>query len=209
MKSYLSQVSEFNTAFKYRQPEPIAPDLLDTVTNKLRPELIREELRELKVAFDNANRLEQLDALCDIQYVLSGAVIAWGFRPLFESKIHTISFRKIHDVTGHIAAMLGVNERMEVAAENGFQHQLFTMLVILQEALNRMVWHLGFSDVFKEAFSEVHANNMRKLWDTPDYKAEGVYQMESTIGGKWIARRGDGKILKPTTFSKVDLSRFV
>ena len=41
-------------------------------------ELISEELRELKEAIEDNDIVEIADALCDIQYVLSGAVHEFG-----------------------------------------------------------------------------------------------------------------------------------
>ncbi len=110
MKSYLSQVAEFHAAFKYRQPEPIAPDLSDDATNKLRSELIREELLELKQAIVDNSRVDILDALCDTQYVLSGAVLAWGYRSLIENSVASVKLARIHDVDRFIAKMIGMNE---------------------------------------------------------------------------------------------------
>jgi len=82
----LNQVAEFHRTFKHPiQPEPIIPD---EKRCKLRVELISEELKELQEAIDNNDLVEVADALCDIQYVLSGAVLEFGlgdkFRTLFD-----------------------------------------------------------------------------------------------------------------------------
>ena len=51
-------------------------------------ELLAEELKELKAAIADKDMVEIADALCDIQYVLSGAVLEFGlgdkFRDLFD-----------------------------------------------------------------------------------------------------------------------------
>ena len=50
--------------------------------------LIAEELKELQEAIDDKDVVEIADALCDIQYVLSGAILEFGmgdkFKELFE-----------------------------------------------------------------------------------------------------------------------------
>jgi len=199
---FLNQVAAFHRAFQYRQPEPVAPDLSDKPTNELRPRLLREELHELH---DATTRVDQLDALCDSQYVLSGAVLAWGYRSLFENHRHTIELRKIHDERGHLAAMLGLVDQMEMAAESNLQMQTLTCLIGLQQHLSRAVYHYGFAECFKDAFDEVHRSNMTKLWDAP--KPNGLIFVSSA--GKFIARRGDGKIVKPETYSPASLARFV
>ncbi len=212
---YLNLVSQFHEAFRYRQPEPVIPDLSDKPTNELRPRLIREEAHELREAIDASNRVEQLDALCDIQYVISGAILAWGYRSMISGRVPTVELRKIHDWNAHIAAMLGHCAQMEIAAEDGFENQVLTHIVALQTLLNRAVWALGFAPVFDDAFREVHANNMRKLWSKEQMlEWRGANWMndeitfELTTGG-YIAWRDDKKIVKPNGFSKVDLSRFV
>ena len=50
----------------------------DTKTNKLRIDLIKEELEEFKHAIDNNDLLEVADALTDILYVTYGAGHAFG-----------------------------------------------------------------------------------------------------------------------------------
>jgi predicted HAD superfamily Cof-like phosphohydrolase len=45
---------------------------------KLRVALIAEELKELEVAILEKDIVEIADALCDIQYVLSGAILEFG-----------------------------------------------------------------------------------------------------------------------------------
>lgn len=50
---------------------------------ELRVALLQEELDELKVAIAQGDLVEALDALTDLQYVLSGAVIARWAHPLF------------------------------------------------------------------------------------------------------------------------------
>lgn len=82
----LNQVAEFHRTFKHpilSDPQIPSKDRCD-----LRVELIREELNELQEAIDNNDLVEVADALCDIQYVLSGAVLEFGmgdkFKGLFD-----------------------------------------------------------------------------------------------------------------------------
>jgi predicted HAD superfamily Cof-like phosphohydrolase len=82
----LNQVAEFHRTFKH----PIEP--LPTIPSEercqLRVNLIAEELKELQQAIEDKDIVEIADALCDIQYVLSGAVLEFGlgdkFRRLFD-----------------------------------------------------------------------------------------------------------------------------
>ena len=54
------------------------PSFSTNKINKLRYELIKEELDELKVAMENNDLLETADALTDILYVAYGAGHAFG-----------------------------------------------------------------------------------------------------------------------------------
>ena len=54
------------------------PSFSSDKINKLRYDLIKEELEELKVALDNKDLLEVADALTDILYVTYGAGHAFG-----------------------------------------------------------------------------------------------------------------------------------
>jgi predicted HAD superfamily Cof-like phosphohydrolase len=82
----LNQVAEFHRTFKH--PIKKAPAIPEKKRCDLRVALIREELEELEAAIENNDLVEVADALCDIQYVLSGAVLEFGmgekFRDLFD-----------------------------------------------------------------------------------------------------------------------------
>lgn len=77
----LNQVAEFHRTFK--APILETPQIPAADRCKLRVSLIAEELRELQEAIDNQDLVEVADALCDIQYVLSGAVLEFGLGDKF------------------------------------------------------------------------------------------------------------------------------
>ncbi|NJN42322.1 MAG: nucleoside triphosphate pyrophosphohydrolase family protein [Flammeovirgaceae bacterium] len=82
----LALVAEFHKTFKH--PIKPTPGLPDEKRCSLRVELISEELRELEEAIGAKDIVAIADALCDIQYVLSGAILEFGlgdkFKLLFE-----------------------------------------------------------------------------------------------------------------------------
>lgn len=82
----LNQVAEFHRTFKHPIQEiPVIPA---EDRCRLRVALLAEELKELEVAILQKDIVEVADALCDLQYVLSGAVLEFGlgekFRDLFD-----------------------------------------------------------------------------------------------------------------------------
>src|SRR6267154_3628794 len=82
----LNLVADFHRTFKH--PILERPTIPSEARCKLRVALIAEELKELEEAIKDKNITEVADALCDIQYVLSGAILEFGlgkkFKPLFE-----------------------------------------------------------------------------------------------------------------------------
>ena len=62
----------------FGQEVKIKPSFSTDKINKLRYDLIKEELEELKIAMENNDLLEVADALTDILYVAYGAGHAFG-----------------------------------------------------------------------------------------------------------------------------------
>ena len=82
----LTSVALFHETFKHPVlPSPIIPE---KVRCDLRVALLAEELKELEEAIANNDLVEVADALCDLQYVLSGAILEFGlgekFKTLFD-----------------------------------------------------------------------------------------------------------------------------
>lgn len=82
----LSSVAEFHRTFQH--PVLREPAIPTDERCKLRLSLLAEELKELEEAVNSKDLKGVADALCDLQYVLSGAVLEFGlgdkFKELFE-----------------------------------------------------------------------------------------------------------------------------
>lgn len=82
----LNQVAEFHRTFKH--PILPVPALPSEDRCRLRVALLAEELKELETAILQKDLVEVADALCDLQYVLSGAILEFGlgekFKALFD-----------------------------------------------------------------------------------------------------------------------------
>lgn len=79
----LNQVAEFHRTFKHPiQAEPAIPSKERCA---LRVALLAEEVKELQQAIEANDLVEIADALCDIQYVLAGAVHEFGLSEKFKS----------------------------------------------------------------------------------------------------------------------------
>ncbi|MCB0569784.1 MAG: nucleoside triphosphate pyrophosphohydrolase family protein [Phaeodactylibacter sp.] len=79
----LNQVAEFHRTF--RHPIEARPLIPSEERCRLRVALLAEELQELEKAIEGQDIVEVADALCDLQYVLSGAVLEFGLGPKFRA----------------------------------------------------------------------------------------------------------------------------
>ena len=77
----LNQVAEFHKTFN--APILEHPTIPTKERCELRVSLLQEELNELQEAIENNDLVEIADALCDLQYVLSGAVLEFGLGEKF------------------------------------------------------------------------------------------------------------------------------
>lgn len=77
----LNDVSEFHHTFGH--PVLDKPTIPAENRCKLRVALLAEELEELKAAIEKKDIVEVADALCDLQYVLSGAILEFGLKDKF------------------------------------------------------------------------------------------------------------------------------
>lgn len=79
----LSKVAEFHSVFSV--PHLTSPQIPAQERAELRVRLLQEELDELKEALAQKDLIEVADALCDLQYVLNGAILEFGMASRFES----------------------------------------------------------------------------------------------------------------------------
>lgn len=91
----LNQVAEFHRTFKH--PIKDKPEIPSRERSELRVSLLAEELKELVQAIEDNDLVEVADALCDLQYVLSGAILEFGlgekFKDLFD-EVHRSNMSK-------------------------------------------------------------------------------------------------------------------
>jgi predicted HAD superfamily Cof-like phosphohydrolase len=78
----LASVAAFHHLFGH--PVLEHPQIPDNQRAQLRVSLLAEELEEFKQAIEENDLVAAADALCDIQYVLSGAVLEFGLGTCFK-----------------------------------------------------------------------------------------------------------------------------
>jgi len=85
---YISNVEQFHRTFS--QPVLETPQIPDEKRCELRVSLLQEELNEFKEAIEQNDLVEVADALCDIMYVLSGAIIEFGMKDKFDELFNEV-----------------------------------------------------------------------------------------------------------------------
>lgn len=91
----LNSVAAFHKMFNLPVLETLS--IPDDKRCALRVELLQEELNELKEAIEQKDIVEIVDALCDLQYVLSGAILEFGLGKDFDrcfSEVHQSNMSK-------------------------------------------------------------------------------------------------------------------
>lgn len=224
----LNLVAAWHARFQVALPDvpTFDPDVI-----ALRIRLLLEEKNELLHAIATHNRVEQLDALCDLQYVLSGAVLHLGLRKRFVDNGMATPFRggmpffrNESEVTLTVRIdifTMKVKALAKCAANNGEKaiRMGVLMLTDCQILLDGLIEALGFADVFADAFRRVDENNHGKMWTEYQVKewinqefdttnTDVMRYFTQTTDG-FIARDAFGKIIKPVGFGKVSLEEFV
>jgi len=84
----LSDVAKFHKLFNH--PILESPAIPANERCNLRLALLQEELNELQQAIIDKDIIEVADALCDIQYVLAGAILEFGLHDKFAALFNEV-----------------------------------------------------------------------------------------------------------------------
>lgn len=197
---YCRMVQEFNVTYdivSYRFFSNVAGNTL-----KLRATLIDEEHKEYIKAIEDNNKLEMLDGLCDLAYVIAGTMMIFGMWPT----PYTSSGKEHPIVSLEPDISFLIDELNKDVPCNKITYAELNRLLI-------KVDNIGCGNFnMLEAFTAVHQNNMNKVWTLDEIEAlsqdRNHYSIKH-IKDKFIVKRADGKILKPPGHVKPNLSSFL
>lgn len=180
----------------------IKPTELDSDTEKLRSALFREEAGEYETAWFNRDRVEILDALADMLYILLGTANATGRQAVLRPELVEL-VRKNHPNT--------INSLLI----NVYPIHVDYPLAMVYDLARRN--NISWSTVL-EAFQRVHKSNMSKLCKTQteaemtvqEYRQAGTETFWLQRGFHYVVYRiYDQKVLKSINYSPVDLTDLV
>lgn len=208
--NYQSKVEEFQRASG--QPVSDTPRELTKEEYDFRDNLLREEIRELQYAIVDNNRVEILDALCDIKYVNDGTANQKGF--IQNDSLEYIQFNYIYSLDND--SKLDWSNKVL----NQLNNILFTDYVdIINSCVFELASCFGFTlENFKTALNRVHESNMSKFCNdikTAErtrefYAKQGIDTYIEPKEKKFVVyRQGDGKVLKSVEYYPVYLEDLV
>ncbi len=140
----LQQVAAFHRTFKH--PIMDQPGIPDESRCKLRVALIAEELKELEDAIRDKDIVEVADALCDIQYVLSGAILEFGlgnkFKALFD-EVQRSNMSKACDT--EVEAQATVQHYLEKDGTACYYKEAGGKWLVYRESDNKTIKSINYS----------------------------------------------------------------
>jgi predicted HAD superfamily Cof-like phosphohydrolase len=140
----LNQVAEFHHTFKH--PVIEQPAIPSKERCELRISLLAEELKELQQAVDDNNLVEVADALCDIQYVLAGAILEFGlgekFKELFD-EVHRSNMSKACKTIEE--ANLTIDHYKNTANTDSYHKEADGLFLVYRTADNKTLKSVNYS----------------------------------------------------------------
>jgi len=140
----LGLVAEFHKTFKH--PILESPAIPSENRCKLRVALIAEELKELEVAILEKDIVEIADALCDIQYVLSGAILEFGLGEKFKSLFEEVQRSNMSKACqSEEEAMATIEHYMKKDGTECFYHKEGELYLIYRKSDNKTLKSVNYS----------------------------------------------------------------
>lgn len=184
--------------------QPIGLSVISDEQWKFRKSILDEEIRELKQAIADNNRVEILDALCDIKYVNDGTANMCGeiLEPIDDCAFYRPPFTKDYF---ELFSSLESSHVMDIFKIN-------VLNVLLVQALNFTI------NNFKTALLRVHESNMSKFCKTEEeahetvksYFEKGIETYFKLVNDYYVVYRSeDNKVLKSINYTPVDLTDLV
>ena len=195
----IDRVKEFHETYGQFINDKRALDNFDKSLLSQRYNLISEETNELVCAIINDDRLEILDALTDIDYVIDGTYLTFGMEYPNPKERQESREEIKQQVTfmgkymSHPFMMLGSCVMLVEEFLNNEIDKVEDTLQAMTVILDVMFEEYSFVDVREAAGIEVHRSNMSKLGEN----------------GKPMYRESDGKVMKGPNYFKPNLRQFV
>jgi len=140
----LSSVAKFHETFQH--PILDTPQIPSKARCELRVSLIAEELKELEEAIQANDLVEVADALCDIQYVLSGAILEFGLKDKFAELFEEVQRSNMSKACKTIAEAEATQKfYLEKDGTESYYQEKDGLYLIYRTADNKTLKSVGYS----------------------------------------------------------------
>lgn len=139
----LTSVAEFHKTFQH--PILEEPQIPSESRCKLRVSLIAEELKELEEAIDNKDIVEIADALCDIQYVLSGAILEFGLKDKFNALFEEVQRSNMSKACKNEEEAIATQEHYRAKGVESYYKQVDGLYLVFREGDNKTLKSVNYS----------------------------------------------------------------
>ena len=147
----LRMVAEFHTTFKH--PILASPAIPDEARCRLRIALIAEELKEMEVAILEKDMVGVADALCDIQYVLSGAILEFGLGEKFNDLFKEVQRSNMSKACNTVdEAEKTIQHYKDKDGTECYYRQEGDKWLVYRKADNKTIKSIGYSPADLEQF---------------------------------------------------------
>ena len=134
----------FTTPLNIRLYKPLRYQQKNDANSAYR--FLAEELKELQQAVDDNNLVEVADALCDLQYVLAGAILEFGlaekFKELFD-EVHRSNMSKACKTEEE--ANLTINHYKNTANTESYHKAADGLFLVYRTADNKTLKSVNYS----------------------------------------------------------------
>ena len=144
MSNYLQSVSEFHKTFN--APILESPQIPSKERCELRVALLQEELNELKQAIEDNDLVEIADALADIQYVLSGAILEFGLKEKFNTLFDEVQRSNMSKAcTSQQEALATLSHYKQKDGTEGRYEEVNGKYIVYRKEDNKVLKSVGYS----------------------------------------------------------------
>lgn len=151
----LNLVAEFHQTFKH--PILQAPAIPGEDRCKLRVALLAEELKELEVAILEKDLVGIADALCDLQYVLSGAILEFGLGEKFSALFEEVQRSNMSKAcTSEEEAIATVDHYLKKDGTECYYKEVAGKWLIYRKADNKTIKSINYSPANLEGIVHRH-----------------------------------------------------
>lgn len=141
----LNSVSKFHNTFNH--PILSEPQIPPQKRAELRLSLLKEELEELQEAVENDDLVEAADALCDLQYVLAGAILEFGMGEKFAELFAEVQRSNMSKVCRSEEEAQATINHYKTQNQDAYFEKKDEFYLVYRQADNKTLKSINYSEV--------------------------------------------------------------